>query len=132
MKGWATRCLSRVLLVAYTLFLLKPVMPVVGDMLAHAFWKNVHIATVHVENGVAHVHYELAKQAKESDQNKSTTKQRTAAPNTDHLAAAPLSLNASAGYVVYPARQDCFYLRTHEDAERSIVVPPPRWAGATC
>ncbi|MES2590962.1 MAG: hypothetical protein V4608_03670 [Bacteroidota bacterium] len=43
----------------YSFVLLKPVMPVVNDVLAHTFFKMQHLATVHYENGKHHLHVEL-------------------------------------------------------------------------
>jgi hypothetical protein len=55
--------------VIYTFFyvycfgLIKPVMPIVNDVLAHTFYKMQHLASVHLENGKYHVHSELAAEA---------------------------------------------------------------------
>ena len=60
----------RVVLAALALSLFKPVMPLVVDGLAHAFWGSVHIATVHKHQGKEHVHYEVKKMAQEQGQGK--------------------------------------------------------------
>ncbi|MCW3071700.1 MAG: hypothetical protein JWO44_1590 [Bacteroidetes bacterium] len=48
------------LLCIYGFALLKPVMPLANDIIAHTFYKMEHLATVHFENGKYHVHQELA------------------------------------------------------------------------
>ncbi|MCW3084508.1 MAG: hypothetical protein JWP12_1874 [Bacteroidetes bacterium] len=55
----------------YSFALLKPVMPIVDDVIAHTFYKMQHLATVHFENGKYHVHTELANDA---NQQKGDTK----------------------------------------------------------
>lgn len=47
------------LVCVYSFALLKPVMPVVNDVVAHTFFKMQHMATVHYENGKHHLHVEL-------------------------------------------------------------------------
>ena len=47
------------LILAYALVLVKPVMPVIADAAAHAMWESRHIATVHEEHGKFHLHYEV-------------------------------------------------------------------------
>jgi hypothetical protein len=52
---------ASLLLLLYAFGVLRPVIPLVNDAVAHCFWKMDHIATVHLENGKYHVHVELAK-----------------------------------------------------------------------
>ena len=56
----------------YSFALLKPVMPIVNDVIAHTFYKMQHLATVHFENGKYHVHTELTNDA---DQQKGDQKE---------------------------------------------------------
>ena len=53
----------------YSFALLKPIMPVVDDVIAHTFYKMQHLATVHFENGKYHVHTELANDASQQKGN---------------------------------------------------------------
>ncbi len=46
------------MLVVFALVMLKPVMPDLTDTVAHVFWYSQHMATVHYEDGVYHVHKE--------------------------------------------------------------------------
>ena len=59
------------LLCVYSFALLKPIMPLANDVIAHTFYKMQHIATVHYENGKYHLHDELAENA---DQQKAESK----------------------------------------------------------
>lgn len=58
------RILLYTLLFSYTIIMVKPVMPYVSDIIAHAFWYSQHMATVHYENGKYHVHAEIFKAEK--------------------------------------------------------------------
>ena len=58
----------------YSFALLKPVFPVVNDIIAHTFYKMQHMSTVHYENGAYHLHAELID---ESDLQKNTSKETT-------------------------------------------------------
>ncbi len=54
------------------IIVLKPVLPIVSDMVAHVFWKLEHISTVHSHDGEAHVHQEIM-EAEVRDQSGETT-----------------------------------------------------------
>ena len=58
---------SWVVLIAYTLLLFKPAVPVFADVIAHTFWEKQHLMTVHEVNGKFHVHYEVSKSSHQSD-----------------------------------------------------------------
>ena len=51
----------------YAFALLKPILPVLNDVIAHTFFKMEHLATVHYENGKYHVHVELQKVADKTE-----------------------------------------------------------------
>ena len=51
------------LLCVYVLGLIKPVVPIVNDAIAHTFYKLDHIATVHYEDGKYHLHAELEQES---------------------------------------------------------------------
>ncbi len=75
MRELRTLLLNRiawVVLVAYTILLLKPVMPAVTDKLAHTFWKQHHLLTVHEVSGRFHMHNEMVQGAKQSEKDKHT------------------------------------------------------------
>lgn len=64
------KLLLHILLLSYTVVLLKPVLPYVNDFIGHVFFYAHHMATVHYENGKYHVHYETAKNAREEKSDK--------------------------------------------------------------
>jgi hypothetical protein len=55
------------MLSVYVFGLIKPVMPLVNDVLAHTFFKNSHMATIHYENGRYHMHLELQQEITKSE-----------------------------------------------------------------
>jgi hypothetical protein len=61
------------LLVAYMLLQLSPLVTVLADTLAHTFHSKLHLATVHFENGHYHLHTEL-KTIENTSKEKNTTK----------------------------------------------------------
>ncbi len=67
----------------YAFAVLKPVLPVINDLLAHAFFNSHHLATVHYENGAYHLHMELKV---ESDQQKEKSKENAPASSSETLA----------------------------------------------
>lgn len=69
------------MLFVYAFGLVKPVLPLVKDVLAHTFFKSSHMATVHYENGRYHLHMELNDEAK-----KETSKQNPYLSDNETLA----------------------------------------------
>lgn len=65
--------LVKLMLCIYVFGLIKPITPIVNDVLAHTFFKTQHVATVHYENGKHHIHLELIKENKTTDHKKSTS-----------------------------------------------------------
>ncbi len=61
------------LLVAYMLLQLSPFVSIVSDTLAHTFNTELHLATIHFENGHYHLHTEL-KNIENTAKEKNTTK----------------------------------------------------------
>lgn len=61
------KILLYLLLFSYATVLLKPVLPLLGDAVAHTFWRMEHISSTHFENGKYHVHFELLQSAKKTD-----------------------------------------------------------------
>ncbi len=57
----------------YSLALIKPITPIVNDVVAHTFFKMTHMATVHFENGKYHIHAELQKESQETPSKSTTT-----------------------------------------------------------
>ena len=55
------------LLVLYLMATCRPAMPVISDLISHAFWKSQHIATVHHHHGNHHAEEEMAAKEHEDD-----------------------------------------------------------------
>jgi hypothetical protein len=110
------------LLIFYGLAVCKPVLPLVHDMFAHAFWQAEHIATVHVHHGALHAESEMADGSHEhGDQNTSIT--QTAEPVSIHTPS-----NFSYSYLFFPSTERdyphlLYYLSTAAAEEN---YPPPR------
>lgn len=124
-KGWIVSMMSWVLLVAYALFILKPVVPVIVDKLAHTFWLNFHVAVVHVENGKEHVHYELSRMAKDFGNDKSGGKVKQETESTPHLVTATTVLNL--GQTLQPLKvRHAVFASAVLPGEVAYNGPPPK------
>ncbi|TDH28889.1 hypothetical protein EXU57_02115 [Segetibacter sp. 3557_3] len=53
------KLLTYIVLYAYLVMLVKPVLPIFSDLIAHTFYRLEHISVVHQHNGVYHVDKEL-------------------------------------------------------------------------
>ena len=78
------KALLYLVLFSYTTIVLKPVFPTIADTVAHIFWYSAHMATVHVENGKYHVHYELQDAAKKTAPEKDANLSKSES-NAEHL-----------------------------------------------
>lgn len=75
------------LLMAYMLLQLSPLVTVLADTWAHTFQSKLHLATVHFENGHYHLHTEL-NDIENTSKEKNTTKptsEKTNSITTYHL-----------------------------------------------
>jgi hypothetical protein len=61
------------LLCVYSFALLKPLMPIANDIIAHTFYKIEHISTIHYENGRYHLHAELSEDNTKNNTSQSST-----------------------------------------------------------
>ena len=103
---------------------MKPIVPVVEDVVAHTFFKINHIASVHYENGKYHLHSELVADAKDS-KNKSKETSSTFKNETlqNHTLINILSINFFSSYspkipiagILFPASID-----------GALNTPPPQ------
>lgn len=75
------KALVMMLFFIYALGLIKPVLPLIKDVLAHTFFKTSHMAAVHYENGRYHLHMELSEEAKKTE-----SKQTPSVSNNDVFA----------------------------------------------
>ncbi|MEO5641942.1 MAG: hypothetical protein ABIQ40_20540 [Bacteroidia bacterium] len=108
------------LLVCYSLALIRPLVPALSDFMAHSFWKTEHLATVHIENGKYHLHVDLEKAGKEDPQNDS---KKLIEKN------ASVHLNPQSDETVIPGKFTGLLLACkqaiHINFYRTIPSPPP-------
>ena len=79
------KIILHIVLLSYTVFMLKPVLPYVSDCINHVFFYAQHMATVHYENGKYHVHYETAKDAKEETSDKTSSSSKKDNTANEHV-----------------------------------------------
>ncbi len=70
---------------SYLIIILKPVLPIVSDAVAHVFWKLEHISTVHSHDGDNHVHQEIMKTEAQDRSGKTTAPSRYEVSVNPHL-----------------------------------------------
>ncbi|MGC4103648.1 hypothetical protein [Ferruginibacter sp.] len=66
------KLLLHIALLSYTVVMFKPVLPYVNDFVSHVLFYAHHMATVHYEHGKYHVHYDVAKETRDDQQDKPT------------------------------------------------------------
>jgi len=79
------RIISYLVLFSYTIIILKPVIPIVSDSVAHIFWKLEHISTVHSHDGDNHVHKEIIKTETQDQSDKTSAPSRSEVVLHPHL-----------------------------------------------
>lgn len=128
MKSYGMKAVARVLIVAYGLFLLKPVMPIIVDALAHTFWRSVHVAVVHRVNGKEHVHYELRKAAADLEKDKAGHKQSNSVEQDIYSLPSSLTAGELACYAFAIDKPTAYYHPAQYRADISRNYPPPKLA----
>lgn len=79
------KTLLYLLLVVYTVNMVKPVLPYVKDTVSHIFWYAEHASTVHFENGQYHVHVEAMKESKTTALPKASQPDKTTTDLSEHI-----------------------------------------------
>ena len=106
---------------------LKPLIYLSQDLVAHAFYKMEHLATIHYENGEYHLHNELKKTADNSDNDLKKTEKPQAKKDFEKF---PEQLNSKTKFEFNPQLKNC--LITNNDIPlvlngyRTITSPPPQ------
>ena len=75
-----------ILFFIYSLSLVKPVLPVISDTIAHIFWYSQHIATVHSEKGKYHLHIAVMKATDQKNQDQSIPFGKSEIKVNEHMA----------------------------------------------
>ena len=83
--------------------------------MAHTFWEDYHVLTVHSINGKFHVHLELKMAAKHSDKDKSASSSKSFSEEYPHIIA-----NATPLFF-----DDAFSSRSYSSYQFSIPVSHP-------
>ena len=79
------KLLLHILLLSYTVVMVKPVLPYISDFAAHTFFYAQHMATVHYQNGKFHVHREIIDNAKKNDPAKENHSSKKEDSVNDHI-----------------------------------------------
>ena len=74
-----------IVLLSYTVVMLKPVLPYVSDFIGHVFFYTQHMATVHVVNGKMHIHKEITDYAKKDASQKQLPSSKKENSANDHI-----------------------------------------------
>jgi mannose-6-phosphate isomerase class I len=116
--------LAIILLFCYASVLLRPLVPVVSDFLAHTFWSSDHIATVHYENGHYHLHYELKEIHKnDSDPVQQLPEKKSGNENVQvHLLISEIDFSID----LISVNQPSYSIKSaHSDVLICVPTPPP-------
>jgi hypothetical protein len=85
LKKKLLRDLARLTIFSYILYFLNPVMPIIADKMAHTFWEEYHLITVHGIYGKFHVEMQLDKTEKQSDKDKSARNNKAGSEEYFHV-----------------------------------------------
>ena len=106
----------------YSFAMVKPILPIASDIIAHTFYKMQHIATVHYENGKYHIHAELAKEGEQQKDSKGNIPSSVFETLAQHLPYGKTEL------IFYPSSPEAFIYFHDEyphDAFIQLNNPPP-------
>ena len=73
------------LLLLYSFAVIKPVLPILKDEMAHIFWKTHHLSTVHHHHGNHHTEKEIAHSAHEEENKENGQVVKIAEPVSLHI-----------------------------------------------
>lgn len=79
------KIILHIVLLSYTVVMLKPVLPYVSDFVNHVFFYTQHMATVHIENGKMHVHKEIVDNTKKEASQKELPSSKKENSANDHI-----------------------------------------------
>ncbi|MBL7702173.1 MAG: hypothetical protein JNM14_07980 [Ferruginibacter sp.] len=117
------KLILHIVLLSYTVVMLKPVLPYVSDFINHILFYKQHMATVHFENGKHHVHKEIVDNTKKDASQKEIPAAKKDNTTTDHISflqkepAAALTVN---GIIQIPVSTALLHNYLSGD------YPPPR------
>ena len=79
------KLILHIVLLSYTLVMIKPALPYVSDFVGHAFFYTQHMATVHIKNGKMHIHKEIVDNAKKEASQKELPSSKKQNSVNDHI-----------------------------------------------
>ncbi len=105
------------------MIILRPVLPLATDALAHVFWKLEHLSVVHSHDGDDHVHQEIIETEAQGQPGKTTVPFRYEVSVNPHLIA-----KIAYDFSIVPGIQthnttSLFY---HPQASLELEDPPPK------
>lgn len=115
------------LLLLYVIFLVKPVIPLIQDIISHTFEKAYHEATVHAKYGVNHAEKEMADaESSDNDSSKNQNTTKVQEETVVHLTAIEYNFDFSLN-----AKNKIFY--SFENTSLPCIflsknIPPPKFA----
>ncbi len=114
--------LTYLVLIAYLAGLVKPVLPIFLDVIAHTFHELEHTNTIHKHNGENHVHVEITATKKE-ETNSNTPTHKIEVSANPHLLSKLLF-----DFSIQPITQNLSSLFRAYDLSAYLFVdyPPPR------
>lgn len=115
--------LTWIVLIAYTLLLVKPVLPIAADKIAHTFWNTQHMLTVHEVNGKFHVHQEMVQGARQTEKEK-----HAASSKADVQECVQVAVPSMPIVVAYPvwSEKNSAYLCNYTHLFQRINYLPPK------
>jgi hypothetical protein len=122
-KMFLIRRIAYLVLFSNILMLAKPMMPVLMDAMAHTFWEQEHILTVHEVNGKFHVHQEVVKAAKHLGKEKQNNSVKSL--SEDYVSILP---DITFTVFSYPVKSSHYqsYLCFDVISSLSMNYPPPK------
>ena len=115
---------TRLVMISYALLMLKPVMPILLDNMAHSLWAKQHYRVVHKHGGEEHVHFELQKIAKEDEQEKGQTRHESQTEISPHIAVSAPAITVVNRF--YPRHVYAAYACRYPVVYTTPDYPPPR------
>lgn len=106
---------------------IKPLIYFSQDLVAHAFYKMEHLATIHYENGAYHLHNELKKTNDDSDNSSTKSEKSQMKKNTEKF---PEQLTSNTQFEFNALSKNCII--TNNDVPLvlsgyyTITSPPPQ------
>lgn len=94
------------------------------DAVAHIFWYSQHAATVHVEKGKRHLHFETMRAVDKNESDKNNPTEKTPSLNSEHF---PVTAVYDFTLCLSPEKKYSFHLDVLTANYPSLPYRPPEW-----